>query len=281
MDNTDDKDVQNNQPYRAHGGRFWIPLGIILIGGFLLARQMGVLMPEWIFSWPTIMIVLGIFSGLAHGFRGGGWLVLILIGTFFLLDEMIPGVSFHQYLWPVGLIAVGLFMLLRPRRSHWGGGDWGGCNNRNRFRQERRRLRQHMRQNWRHPDNTDSGHTGFGSASKSFSSEDYIDVTTVFGGIHKNIVSKDFKGGDITVFMGGAEINLSQADIQGIARLDVTQIMGGTKLIVPPHWEIRSQLTSIFGNVEDKRQQHATVNPEKVLILDGSSVFGGIEIRNY
>jgi predicted membrane protein len=57
--------------------------------------------------------------------------------------------------------------------------------------------------------------------------------------------------------------------------------MGGTKLIVPPHWEIRSQLTSIFGNVEDKRQQHATVNPEKVLILDGSSVFGGIEIRNY
>lgn len=281
MDNTDDKDVQNNQSYRGHGGRFLVPLGIIVIGGFLLARQMGVLMPEWIFTWPSILIAAGILSGLAHGFRGGGWLALILIGTFFLLDEMIPGVSFHQYLWPVGLIAIGLFMLLRPKRSHWGGGDWGGCSNRNRFRLERRRLRQHIRQNWRNPGAADSGHADFGSASKSFSSEDYIDVTTVFGGIHKNIVSKDFKGGDITIFMGGAEINLSQADIQGIARLDVTQIMGGTKLIVPPHWEIRTQLTSIFGNVEDKRQQHATVNPDKVLILDGSSVFGGIEIRNY
>jgi predicted membrane protein len=280
MNNTDDKNVQNDQPYRGHPGRLWIPLGIIVVGGFLLARQMGVLMPDWLFTWPCILILIGIFSGLSHGFRGGGWLVMILIGTFFLIDEMIPGVSFHQYLWPIGLIAVGLFMLLRPKRSHWGGGHWGH-DNRNRFRQERRRLRQHIRRNWRHPDYTDSGHTGFGSANKSFSSEDYIDVTTVFGGVHKNIVSKDFKGGDITVFMGGAEINLSQADIQGIARLDVTQIMGGTKLIVPPHWEIRSQLTSIFGNVEDKRQQHATVNPEKVLILDGSSVFGGIEIRNY
>jgi predicted membrane protein len=280
MDNTDDKNVQNNQPYRGHPGRFWIPLGIIVVGGFLLARQMGVLMPDWLFTWPCILILIGIFSGLGHGFRGGGWLVMILVGTFFLMDELIPGVSFHQYLWPIGLIAVGLFMLLRPKRSHWGAGNWGH-DSRNRFRQERRRLRQHIRQNWRHTDYTDSGHTGFGSANKSFSSEDYIDVTTVFGGVHKNIVSKDFKGGDITVFMGGAEINLSQADIQGIARLDVTQIMGGTKLIVPPHWEIRSQLTSVFGNVEDKRQQHATVNPEKVLILDGSSVFGGIEIRNY
>jgi predicted membrane protein len=63
--------------------------------------------------------------------------------------------------------------------------------------------------------------------------------------------------------------------------LDITQIMGGTKLIVPPHWEIRSQLTSVFGNIEDKRQQERIANPDKVLIIDGTSVFGGIEIRNY
>ena len=38
--------------------------------------------------------------------------------------------------------------------------------------------------------------------SKGFSSEDYIDATTVLGGIHKNILSKNFKGGDITIFHG-------------------------------------------------------------------------------
>jgi predicted membrane protein len=253
----------------------------MVIGGALLARQMGVFMPDWLFTWQFLLIVLGIISGLAHGFRGGAWLVLILIGAFFLTDEMIPGISIHQYIWPLVLIAVGLFMLLRPRRPYWADG-WNGCPGRGRrFREERQRMREAWRQHrWGAPEG-DASHTGFGSSSKAFSSEDYIDVTTVFGGIHKNIVSKDFKGGDITIFMGGAEINLSQADIQGVARLDVTQIMGGTKLIVPPHWEIRSQLTSVFGNVEDKRQQTAIINPDKVLILDGSSVFGGIEIRNY
>jgi hypothetical protein len=120
-----------------------------------------------------------------------------------------------------------------------------------------------------------------GYNSKSFSSEDYIDATTVLGGIHKNILSKNFNGGDITIFMGGAEINLSQADIQGTAALDITQIMGGTKIIVPSNWEIRSQLTSVFGNIEDKRQNIGVTDPQKVLIIDGTSVFGGIEIRNY
>jgi predicted membrane protein len=81
--------------------------------------------------------------------------------------------------------------------------------------------------------------------------------------------------------MGGAELNLSQADIQGTAALDITQIMGGTKIVVPPNWTIRSELTSVFGSIEDKRQNIGIPNPEKVLIIDGSSVFGGIEIRNY
>ena len=97
----------------------------------------------------------------------------------------------------------------------------------------------------------------------------------------KIYLSKNFKGGDITIFMGGAELNLSQADIQGTAALDITQIMGGTKIVVPPHWTIRSELTSVFGSIEDKRQNIGIPNPEKVLIIDGTSVFGGIEIRNY
>lgn len=60
---------------------------------------------------------------------------------------------------------------------------------------------------------------------KGFSSEDYIDSTTVFGGIHKNIISKNFKGGDIVVFMGG------------------------TKIIIPSNWEIRNDVTSFFESI--------------------------------
>jgi predicted membrane protein len=95
------------------------------------------------------------------------------------------------------------------------------------------------------------------------------------------MVSKNFKGGDVVTIMGGTEIDLSQADFTGVARLDVTQVMGGTKIIVPAHWEVRSEVSAIFAGFEDKRQQPAIQNPDKVLIIEGTSIFGGIELKNF
>lgn len=64
--------------------------------------------------------------------------------------------------------------------------------------------------------------------------------------------------------MGGTEIDMTQADINGRVVLDVTQILGGTKLIIPAHWELKSELVSVFGGIEDKRAVLASnVNPEK------------------
>ncbi len=280
---------------RTHG-RVWLPLGLVAVGGVLLMRQLGMPMPEWLFSWQMILIAIGIFSGLSCGFRGPGWLIMILIGTFFLMEELIPGLDIHRFIWPAVIILVGLIMLVRPKKPHWMENNWEEkWRNKDFQRWQRRRERRGypgsftntpMDPNPGAGTNAGAGSysgsgTNPGSGSKGFSSEDYVDATSILGGIHKNILSKNFKGGDITIFMGGAELNLSQADIQGTARLDITQIMGGTKIIVPPHWEIRSQLTSIFGNIEDKRTNIGNIDPNKVLIIDGTSIFGGIEIRNY
>jgi len=290
MDNIE-KDIQddvNKRVRRRPGGRVWVPLGLVCVGGLLLVRQMGVGLPEWLFSWQILLIVIGIFSGLAHAFRGPGWLIMILIGTFFLMDQLIPGMDIHRFIWPAVIIVVGLVMLIRPKKPYWMDHDWHNkWNQRDWERWQRRRHRRgypgypDQGPNPGSPNQEMNAPENQGYNSKSFSSEDYIDATTVLGGIHKNILSKNFKGGDITIFMGGAEINLSQADIQGTAALDITQIMGGTKIIVPSNWEIRSQLTSVFGNIEDKRQNIGVTDPQKVLIIDGTSVFGGIEIRNY
>jgi predicted membrane protein len=289
MDNSDkDKQIMR----RAGGGRVWMPIGLVFIGGALFLRQLGLGLPEWLFSWQILLIVIGIMLGFAHAFRGPGWLILILVGTFFLMDQMIPGLDVHRFIWPGAIIVVGLIMLIRPKKPYWMDRHWQG---RWMHLDERRWLRQRAKRGYPGvgvypgtPSDPNTGSTGNppspntgGFESRSFSSEDYIDATTVMGSIHKNILSKNFKGGDLTIFMGGAEINLSQADIQGTAALDITQVMGGTKIIVPPHWEVRSQLTSVFGNIEDKRQNITSTNPDKVLIIDGSSVFGGIEIRNY
>jgi predicted membrane protein len=274
-----------NRIRRRPGSRVWMPLGLIVVGSLLLVRQMGADLPTWLFSWQMFLITLGIFSGFAHAFRGPGWLIMILVGTFFLLDQLIPGLDIHRFIWPAVIIVVGLVLLVRPKKPYWMEHDWGNkWKDRDIQRWQRRRGRGYpdLGSNpFQNSDPKTDTTTNTGASYKNFSSEDFIDATTVLGGIHKNILSKNFKGGDITIFMGGAEINLSQADIQGTAAIDITQIMGGTKLIVPANWEVRSQLTSVFGNIEDKRQNIANSDPNKVLIIDGTSVFGGIEIRNY
>ena len=112
--------------------------------------------------------------------------------------------------------------------------------------------------------------------------DDFIDSTSILGSSKKVILSKNFKGGDVTNFMGGSEINCAQAEITGRVRLDITQIFGGTKLIVPAHWTIKSTVTSIFGGFEDKRAPSViNPDPDKVLVLDGTTIFGWIEIKSY
>jgi hypothetical protein len=112
--------------------------------------------------------------------------------------------------------------------------------------------------------------------------EDMLDSVSIFGGVKKVVTSKNFKGGDIVCFMGGAEINLSQADIQGPATIELFQAFGGTKLVVPPHWEVKSEAIAIFAGIEDKRPpQPGVFDPTKVLILKGTTIFGGIEIKSY
>ena len=204
-----------------------------------------------------------------------------------MMDQLIPGIDLHRFLWPVIIVIVGLVMLIRPRRPHFMDHNWQDHNCRRQDRWRRHYERKYARFN-RNPNPGEATDAAFnstgsvGSGSKGFfSSEDFIDATTVFGGLHKNILSKNFRGGDITLFMAGAEINLSQADIQGTAVIDITQVMGGTKIIVPSHWEVRSQVSSVFGNLEDKRQNRIVHAPDKVLIIDGTTVFGGIEIRNF
>ena len=157
---------------------------------------------------------------------------------------------------------VGLLLIFRPRGRH-----------------ARWRRWQHRR--WEATEQWQKYHPYF-EGNTAQDANDIIDVTSVFSGIKKIILSKNFKGGDIVNFMGGTEINLTQADINGKVRIDTTNIFGGTKLIIPSTWDVQSDVTAIFGGVDDKRQFNAEkVNADKVIYLDGTCLFGGIEIRNF
>jgi predicted membrane protein len=253
----------NDRPMRRPGNsRLWVALVFILGGGALLLQRMGFPVPYWVFSWQCLLIVIGICMGFSHGFRGGGWLILILIGGFFMIHDWIPDFSLHQYLWPLAIIVVGLVLLLRPRYH----GNW---------------------RNWDSRRSHDFSSKGQAMADplKSTESkpgaEDFFESTSIFGGAKKIILSKNFQGGSITCVMGGCEIDLTQADFEKVAVIDISQTFGGTKLIVPPHWQVRIEMSSVFGGVEDKRKPPVAGTSDKLLIIKGSSVFGGIEIKNY
>lgn len=230
-------------------------LGIVFIaaGALLFADKLGYDIPyRWLFSWPMLLIVIGIYTGIKHSFRHFSWLILVGIGSIFLADRLIADFTITPYLWPIAIMGVGLFIILKPKRK-FGHNKW--------------------QQKWER-------YQSFYETPKT--TEDFLDSTTVFSGVKKNIFSKDFKGGKVSNTFGGAEINLSNADINGKVVLEVEQVFGGTVLIIPAHWELQSELVAILGGIEDKRSvSQLSMDHSKILVLKGNTVLGGIEIRSY
>lgn len=234
---------------RRQDGRIWTGIFILIIGVAALLKASLTDFPDWLFSWQMLLIALGFFIGLRHSFRDFTWLVMVLIGGIFLVNDIYPEFSFRRYMWPMALIVVGLFIILRPRRR-WGDAD----------------------STWRMGQQT----------GDTTSPEDYVESTDIFGGSKKNILSKNFKGGDLVNIFGGTELDLTQADFAGTAVLNLTTIFGGTKLLVPSNWSVKSDAVTIFGGMDDKRKMPVVQeNPDKMLLLKGTVLFGGIEIKSY
>jgi predicted membrane protein len=260
----------------SNNSRILAGLFIIGIGILFFLKQTGLnLFPYWIFSWPMILIAVGIFSGIKNNFRGSGWIVLLILGSFFLLDDVLKMYSLRPYLVPAILVGVGIMLIIRPKNMGWRRGRW-------------RQL-----DRWGNVNNTSSAPTDASTtqaadyASSDTNTADTIaaeklDATAIFGSVKKTILSKNFTGGQAVSIFGGSEIDLSKADINGTVVVDVTALLGGVKLIVPSHWTVRQDIAAIFGGVEDKRDSRSVITVQnKILVLKGTAFMGGIEIASY
>jgi predicted membrane protein len=268
-----------NYDFRAseRRGRVFLGLIIMAIGGIFFAKQTGIELPDWLLSWPMILIVVGLFIGVRHRFRDWAWLILILIGSAFLAGRFIEGFAFAHLMWPIIIIAVGLLIIIRPKNTGWE--EWRGKR-----RDEWKRMRDERRSIT--PEQSTSQSTASTTSipsNASRSGENYFENVNVFGGSKKVVISKDFRGGEVVTIFGGSDINFTQADINGIATLDMVQIFGGAKLIIPSNWRVQTEeLVCIFGGLDDKRHpQTLTPDDGKVLILKGVCIFGGIDLRSY
>ncbi len=237
-----DYNIRNNNP----ANRVFFGIAVSLIGFGLLLKALG-LLPSFIhFSWPVVLIIIGVMSGLKNNFRNNTWWILIIIGLANMIPQFeIMGRSSRHLVWPIMLVIFGLMIAFRPKRNK--------C----------------------HPRSI---------INSQITPDNKLLVDVVFGGRKEIITTKDFRGGVVSVTFGGSEINLTQADfVEESITMDCRVSFGGIELIVPSHWEIQNNITPTMGSVEDERVIYTAQNSEvkKKLILQGSCNFGSIEIKSY
>ena len=226
-----------------HEGGFGFGLTVITFGALLLLSSLGML-PEgvgvWDF-WPLILVA----AGLGHLGRGRG----------------VPGALFGLALAATGgvLLLSNVGILGAEVTRYWpvliiAGGVailFGGPRHRH------------------HP-----------PIPSDVSSTDYVRRSVTFSGAKIRVDSRRFKGGDLSSVMGGFELDLRDADIDGDeAVLDIHVVMGGIDLKIPESWRVVNEVRPTLGGMDD-RTSGVAVEPRKRLVLRGTAVLGGITIRN-
>ena len=224
--------------------------GLILIvfGGLLLLNTfdiVGFSISYYIFSWKTLLIAIGL---VIINRRENNKIGFVLIGVglaFWILDFSGVYIGFNKVFLPLILITIGIVIITRRGRHEQAG----------------RPVR---------------------SADGSINT-DYLDDISILGGGVRRIYSQNFKGGTITAIFGGSEFDLKNAEISpGGCVIDVFTMFGGTKLIIPEGWDVKSDALSLFGGFSDKRPARPVNSEEKkVLLIKGIVLFGGVEIKSY
>ncbi len=211
--------------------------------------------------WPLALIVAGAVSltGMSgNGPRSSGYVGSVLIGLGVLMILSRLGILYVSWgtLWPLVMIALGglvLYRSLGPGRVRRVSLDKGGAAG----------LQ------------VDDG----GAASSSSSgADDLVDIVAVLGGFERRLVTRDFRGGEITAIMGGCMLDLRDASIVREAVINVFTIWGGINIKVPPDWTVILNGTPVMGGFSEK-----TATPpdgSKRLVIRGYAVMGGVEVRN-
>ena len=225
------------------------------------------------------------------GFRLTGQLVLgvaiAVVGVLFTLDNLhILRAREYLQFWPLALVAIGLVHISQANSAAGtvGGGVWilvgmVLLGNRLGFIDASiwnfwplilvlvggRIVWQNMETN-RAAKRDDTGAT--------------VSAIAVMGGFERRITSHEFRGGEITAFMGGGKLDLRDAmPAGGQAVINIFAMMGGFEVVIPETWRVISEVTPFMGGIEDKSR--TSTNPTApCLVLRGFVMMGGVTLKN-
>jgi len=247
---------------------------ILGIGVLLLLKKLGFFFPDWLLTWPMILIVIGTFTLIKHEFKSVIGVLMLGFGLFFLFErEFNFDFGLDRYILPIVLIGLGIHLISKKR------------NEKNVLKTIQDQIQSRSKDFPTEPKDPLTGEPKtLGSISNvtGVTFSDQLNVDAILSGVQKRVLSKNFQGGKLTAAFGGIDLDLTQADFNGMVNLQIDVIFGGMKLIVPPHWDIRTEVTNIAAGIEDKRlYRESEVDPNKVLVIRGTILFGGLEIKSF
>ena len=94
---------------------------LIVLGTAVLLRQIpetAYLMPNWLFGPHSLLLLLGLYSGVKHRFRNSAWLVLVLVGVYLTLRKY-STLGFHDLHFagiPIAIVLVGIYIMFKRNR---------------------------------------------------------------------------------------------------------------------------------------------------------------------
>lgn len=214
-------------------------------------------------------------------------LLIVCVGVLFTLDTLgIADAQYYLRYWPVGVIAIGLSKLWHALDGHGGMvgsvllliiGSWLLLDELNMVRLDFEQLWPLLlvlvgtSLVWRSvtgrrvPASDDTNST--------------LSAVAVLAGINRGNNSRTFRGGDLTAIMGGCEVDLRQASIDGEATIDVFAMWGGIEIRVPEDWTVIGRVTPLMGGFDDKTRPPQGTGTHR-LIIRGLVIMGGVEVKN-
>ena len=214
--------------------------------GFFLLENLKVIPPEFSLHdwWPLILILVGVFQLVQsrRWFHFSGWFLIFLGGIFLLTVQHRFGMEWDNIwrLWPVILILLGISIIFGRGESH-----------------------------------------PVPSSGTTISSDEPVLREKIFlSGVRKEVSTSDFRGGDISVILGSAEIDLRGAKLrESGARITVSVVLGRVEIRVPADWAVELTTSAVLGPIENKTSP-GLGGASKRLMVNASSVLGSVEIGN-
>lgn len=246
---------------RRSDKRFYFGVILIVVGVILILERLNLIpesMADMLISWQMLLVGIGVLS-LIGGNRTAGTILIVIGGTFMIPELITVPYEVRRIYWPLILVAIGVIILMRQRDHH---------------------KLSHRNDPVVNVPNDDTSKSSY--SSNSFNT---FDDFVIFGGREIFVTSQALAGGKATSIFGGIEFDLRKASLQpGGAVIDCVSIFGGCGFKIPMDWNVRNEVTTIFGAFTDKRgdtYNDRYYDPSKTLVIKGISMFGGIEVKHF